>query len=126
MWFQVELPEAVRLTEIQFESPGQGGRGGGRGRGAAPETPAGAAPAPPPAVTPPAPASPRHYQVVVSMDGATWSAPIAAGEGTGSSTTITFASARARFVRIMQTGAADGGRRDAPRLRIRRTDADET
>ena len=23
MWFQVELPEAVRLTEIQFESPGR-------------------------------------------------------------------------------------------------------
>ena len=22
MWFQIELPEAVSLTEIQFESPG--------------------------------------------------------------------------------------------------------
>jgi hypothetical protein len=42
------------------------------------------------------------------MDGSTWSAPVAEGEGTGSSTTITFAPARAKFVRITQTGTADG------------------
>jgi hypothetical protein len=43
MWFQVELPDAVRLTEIQFESPGPGGRGGG-GRGRAGRGGAGAPP----------------------------------------------------------------------------------
>ncbi len=78
MWFQVELPQAVRLAEIQFESPGGGrGGGGGRGRGAAPEAApagnaaAGAAPQPaaPPAFTPPPPLAPRSYKVEVSMDG---------------------------------------------------------
>jgi putative membrane-bound dehydrogenase-like protein len=112
MWFQLELPEAVRLTEIQFESPGQGGRGGGRGRGAAPDAAPGAgqaaAPAPPPQAATPASASPRRYKVEVSTDGTTWSAPVAEGEGTGTSTTITFTPVRAKFVRITQTGAADG------------------
>jgi mono/diheme cytochrome c family protein/glucose/arabinose dehydrogenase len=112
MWFQVELPEAVRLAEIQFESPGQGGRGGGggRGRGAAPpEGAPGAAPAPaaPPAFTPPPPASPRQFKVEVSMDGTTWSAPVAEGEGKAPSTVIPFAPVRARFVRITQTATAE-------------------
>jgi mono/diheme cytochrome c family protein len=60
MWFQVELPQAVALTEIQFDSTAAGGRGGGAGRGgrgaAAGELPPGAA-APPgaaPAAAPPA------------------------------------------------------------------------
>ena len=102
MWFQVELPAAVQLTEIQFESPGPGGRGGGRGAAAAAaaaaqgapnagaaapgaaaaQAPA-AAPAPPPAFTPPPPASPRGYKVEVSMDGASWGTPVAEGEGRG-------------------------------------------
>jgi hypothetical protein len=124
MWFQVELPEAVRLTEIQFDSPGQGGRGGGRGAAAAaaaqaapnagaaapgtavPQAPAAAPPAPP-AFTPPPPASPRAYKVEVSMDGASWGTPVAEGEGKGQSTVITFAPVRARYVRITQTGTAE-------------------
>src|SRR6185436_4884885 len=107
MWFQVELPEAVRLAEIQFESPG--GRGaGGRGRGGAatqpggptPATagaaaaapaaagnaarggqaqPAGEAPAPQAFEQPPA-AYPRGHKVEVSMDGQTWTT-IAEGPG---------------------------------------------
>ena len=45
MWFQVELPEAARVTEIQFESPGgRGGGGGGRGRANAPVAGPGGAP----------------------------------------------------------------------------------
>jgi putative membrane-bound dehydrogenase-like protein len=59
MWFQVELPEAARLTEIQFESPGGRGGGGGRGRANAPAAgPPGGAPAggaPAGAVAPAAP-----------------------------------------------------------------------
>lgn len=50
MWFQVELPEAVSLTEIEFVSPGGfgfGGRGRG-GRGGAPGAPG------PPQAGPPA------------------------------------------------------------------------
>ena len=50
MWFQVELPAAVPLTEVQFDSSAGGGRGGGAGgRGAAPPNampPAAGAPTP--------------------------------------------------------------------------------
>jgi mono/diheme cytochrome c family protein/glucose/arabinose dehydrogenase len=70
MWFQVELPEATMVTEVQFSAPGAGrggGGGGGRGRGAAPAAggqagapPAGPAAAPAagaPTATPPATAA---------------------------------------------------------------------
>ena len=124
MWFQVELPEAVRLAEIQFESPAPGGRGGGggRGRGAAPPAAVQAGPAgpgaqpTPPAFTPPPAAYPRGYKVEVSMDGTTWSAPVAEGEGAGPSTIITFAPTRARFIRITQTATAE----NAPSWSIQR------
>ena len=85
MWFQVELPAPVALTEIQFDSPGQGaGRGG------------------------PAPVAlyPRGYRVQVSADGQTWQAPVAEGEGTTATTMISFPPVRAKFVRITQTAAA--------------------
>jgi hypothetical protein len=41
------------------------------------------------------------------MDGATWSEPVAAGQGTGPSTTITFAPTRTKFVRITQTATTE-------------------
>ena len=81
MWFQIELSQPVRLTEIQFESELIGGRGGA-----------------PPAVT-----APRAYRVEVSMDGKKWTGPVAEGQGTGRTTTIPFAPVRARFIRIVQT-----------------------
>jgi mono/diheme cytochrome c family protein len=110
MWFQVELPEAARLTEIQFESPGGRGGGGGRGRanapaagpggapaagapaGAAAPAAAGAAPAAnapnqppagaaaPPAFEPPPTMYPRGHKVEVSMDGQSWTT-VAEGPG---------------------------------------------
>ena len=111
MWFQVELPQAIRLTEIQFESTAAGGRGGGGGgRGAAAAAPG--APAPPP----PTPGFPRAYRVQVSMDGTTWSAPVAEGQGTGASTVIAFAPVQAKFVRLTQTADTP----DAPVLSIQR------
>ena len=84
MWFQVALPAPVTLAQLQFQSPLQR-----RGRG--PD-------APPPLTT-----SPHAYQVQVSMDGATWSAPVAQGQGERFSTTIDFEPVQARFVRITQT-----------------------
>jgi hypothetical protein len=69
MWFQIELPQALSVTEVQFDSLAAGGRGGGGGGGraaaaaaaaAAPGAPgaapgaAGAAP-PAPGATPGAP-----------------------------------------------------------------------
>jgi mono/diheme cytochrome c family protein len=105
MWFQIELPEPTEIVELQFNSAGGGFAGGGRGgRGAAPAP--GAAPAGP--VMPPGP-YPRAYKVDVSMDGTTWTTA-AEGSGTPGTTTVTFAPARAKYVRITQT--APGG--DAP------------
>jgi mono/diheme cytochrome c family protein len=73
MWFQVELPQATMITEVQFDAgaPGGGGRGrGGRGappagapgRGGAPGAPTGAAgaPAPPPAAPAAVPPTPQR------------------------------------------------------------------
>jgi putative membrane-bound dehydrogenase-like protein len=48
---------------------------------------------------------PRTYRVEVSMDGATWSAPVATGSGAARVTSIAFAPVEARFVRITQTTA---------------------
>jgi hypothetical protein len=75
MWFQVELPQAAMITEVQFDAgaPGGGGRGrGGRGappavpagRGGTPGAPVGAAgaPAAPPAGPGAAPAAPPAPQ----------------------------------------------------------------
>jgi mono/diheme cytochrome c family protein len=102
MWFQVELPQPVLVAEIQFTSTGAGrGGGGGGGRGAAgaqgqPQAP----PGPPPT------GYPRAYKVETSLNGTTWTTA-AEGAGTGPATVITLRPARARFVRMTQTGAAD-------------------
>ena len=91
MWFQVEMAAPAMLTEIQFDASF-------RRRGRGPD-------APPPVVT-----FPRGYRVQVSMDGSTWSAPVAEGQGDGRTTVITFEPVQARFVRITQTAAVE----DAP------------
>ncbi len=85
MWFQIELPAPLVLTEIQFTSSAIGGRSG----------------------LPPAWTFPRGYQVQVSADGSTWSAPVAEGQGVPGTTVITFAPVSARFVRITQTASED-------------------
>jgi mono/diheme cytochrome c family protein len=147
MWFQVELPAAASITEVQFDAAATvaGGRGrAGGGRGAVPGVAAAAAAgagATPVAGTAPAVAGaqpatarggapaggaaapgsgapgafggrgafstisgfPRAYSVQVSSDGSSWSAPIAEGQGTGTTTAITFAPVSTRFVRITQT-----------------------
>jgi mono/diheme cytochrome c family protein len=82
MWFQIELPAPLRLTEIQFTSSLVGG---GRS-GSAPNW-----------------TFPRGYQVQISSDGSTWSAPIAEGEGVPGTAVIRFAPVSAQFVRITQT-----------------------
>jgi mono/diheme cytochrome c family protein len=98
MWFQVELPKAETVTEIQFESPAPGGRAGAPGSGAA--VTSGGAPVGGPS------GFPRGYKVEVSNDGSSWK-PVAEGNGKGTSTVITFAPTPAKFVRISLTQAAD-------------------
>jgi mono/diheme cytochrome c family protein len=131
MWFQIELPQTVTLTEVQFDS-GNTGRGGGaglRGGGGAPGAGArGAAGAPPATAAPPAAAGrggtpapaaaaaptpfanagyPRGYKVQLSTNGTAWSAPVAVGKGSGTRTTIAFTPTPARFIRITQTDAPE-------------------
>ncbi|HKH90753.1 MAG TPA: discoidin domain-containing protein, partial [Gemmatimonadaceae bacterium] len=86
MWFQFELPEPTTLIEMRFLSAPPGGPPGG----------------------PPRPASyARGYKVQVSMDGATWSEPVAEGQGTGPVNAIVFTPVRTRFVRITQTATTE-------------------
>jgi mono/diheme cytochrome c family protein/glucose/arabinose dehydrogenase len=111
MWFQVEWPEPLQFSEVEFESggvapenvlavPGAPTRSaGGGGRRGAPGTPA---PAPPP---PPQPGYPRAYQVQISMDGTAWQS-IAEGRGTGVATRAGFPPVRAKYVRITLTASA--------------------
>ncbi len=115
MWLQIELPQAVRLTEVQFETspvvpvdgeivPGAPPRtGGGRG---------GAAGGPTPQL-----GYPRGYKVEVSTNGTSWSQPVAQGAGAGVVTTATFAPVQAKFVRITQTAPAAP---DAPPFAVQR------
>ena len=86
MWLQIELPAPALLTEIQFTSSRTGGAGSTA-----------------------AWTFPRRYQVQVSTDGSTWSAPVAEGDGSPAITVITFTPVAARFVRIMQTASVEGG-----------------
>src|ERR1039458_6054584 len=51
---------------------------------------------------------PRGYQVTVSSNGINWSSSVAAGVGSNSITTISFATQVARYVRITQTGSTSG------------------
>ena len=86
MWFQVELPAPVMLTELQFTASMVGGGDGSPGTST----------------------FPRSYEVRVSSDGAAWSAPVAAGRGAPGTTIVTFAPVQAKFVRIIQTDTATG------------------
>jgi hypothetical protein len=127
MWYQVELPQAMQIAEVQFESgivapenistvPGAPVRtaiaGGGRGRGGVPGA-APAAPAPPPVA--PKSGYPRGYKLEVSTDGSTWKT-VAQGKGSGTATRISFAPVRAKFVKVTET--ADGA--DLPPFMIQR------
>ena len=85
MWFQFELPEPTTLAEMRFLS--------------AAFSPPGAPPRPMPYA--------RGYRVQFSMDGTTWSEPVAEGQGTGPSTIITLTPTRTRFVRITQTATTE-------------------
>ena len=92
MWWQLELPAALDLTELHFYSPNGGGGGGG----------ANAANAPPPQTT-----APRGYRVQLSMDGTRWT-DAAEGTAAGNVTAISWAPTRARFVRVTQTATTPG------------------
>ena len=51
---------------------------------------------------------PRGYTVELSTDGEKWGKPVATGKGSGPQTVIQFASTKAKFIRITQTGEVKG------------------
>jgi len=118
MWFQIELPQAARITEVQFASGGGGfgGRGprgavaggdgrGGRGAQAAGAPPAGGSGSTNPAAPVMTPSTgafgmhPRSFTIEVSINGSDWKT-VADSRGTPGTTTVTFAAVEARFLKI--------------------------
>jgi len=78
MWVQIELPKVSRVNQIILDA-GKSTRD-----------------------------YPRGYEVRASVDGRSWSKPIASGEGDGPVTSIEFAPTDARFLKITQTGSVRG------------------
>ena len=74
MWFQIELPQAMQVTEVQFDSLAAGGGGGRGGRGAAPAAP-GTAPAPAGAESPAPGAAPAPAGAAPAPAGGPGTAP---------------------------------------------------
>lgn len=84
MWFQIELPSATTLAEIQFRSPAIS-------RGWRPGSP------------PPIPTYPRGYTVQVSMDGKVWTTALNDAAGNSDFTVIRLSPVTAKFVKITLT-----------------------
>jgi mono/diheme cytochrome c family protein len=118
MWFQIELPQAATITELQFASGGGGGgrrgqRGaaGGDGRGGRgaptpgiqqPNSGTGSTSPAAPVMTPSTGAfgmHPRSFTVEISINGSEW-VKVAEARGTPGTTTVTFAPVEARFLKI--------------------------
>ncbi len=78
MWFQIELPQETLLSGLELDSA---------------KSPSD---------------YPRGYEVALSADGTTWGKPVATGKGSSAVTAIAFAPAKARFIKITQTGSVNG------------------
>lgn len=81
MWFQAELPRAIRLSEIQFHSPpiNRGWREGS---------------------PPPIPTYPRGYSIDVSADGKSWERIITNAEGKADYTVIKVSPRTTKYVKF--------------------------
>lgn len=75
-WFQVDLTSPLTFSQIEMDS---GVSAGDYAHG---------------------------YQVYVSNDGVNWGSPIGSGAGSSQGISVTFANQTARYIRVMQTGAA--------------------
>jgi mono/diheme cytochrome c family protein len=79
MWLQIALPEETEITGLILDT----GRSGGD--------------------------YPRGYAIDLSSDGTTWGKPVLQGNGSSGMTDYTFANAaKAKFIRIRQTGSTTG------------------
>ena len=78
MWFQIELPQETLIGGLALDSA---------------KSPSD---------------YPRGYEVALSTDGTTWGKPVATGKGGSAITDIAFAPAKAKFIKITQTGSVNG------------------
>ncbi len=98
MWFQVEFPEPLTVSELQFKSPPIS-RGWGKD-------------APPPIQT-----CPKGYNIEVSQDGKNWTKVVSNGEGNRQNSIIQFTPVKAKILRITLTKSEEvihGERRGRP------------
>ena len=84
MWFQVEFPEVVRLSEFSFRSPA-------KRFGWGPDAP------------PPLQTYPRNYELQVSLDGNNWET-VTAGSCETPEVLIDLGGSEARFLKIIHKG----------------------
>jgi mono/diheme cytochrome c family protein len=77
-WFQIELPQETLLAGLELNAASS------------------------------TEDYPRGYKVQLSDDGQSWGPPVASGKGDRPLTDIHFPPAKAKFVRITQTGSVDG------------------
>ena len=77
-WFQIELPAETEIAGVRLDAAKSAND------------------------------YPRGYKVELSADGQTWGKPVAEGKGSGAITDIPFAPAKAKFIRITQTGSVQG------------------
>ena len=101
MWFQIELPQATQVSEVQIDSTLP--NGGRRARGAGPGRGRFGGRGGPPAI------GPVGFSVQVSADGTTWGTPVAQGAGQTPTTVMAFTPVSTKFIRITQTGNAPNG-----------------
>jgi mono/diheme cytochrome c family protein/glucose/arabinose dehydrogenase len=104
MWFQIELPQTTKVSEVQIDSALPGGGRGARGLGPGRGAPGGFGGRGGPPAT-----GPVGFSVQASSDGTTWGAPLAQGSGQTPTTVVAFAPVSAKFIRITQTGSASNG-----------------
>jgi mono/diheme cytochrome c family protein len=114
-WFQIEMPVAANVAELQFNvSAGGGGRGGAGGRGGgavAAAAPGDDLPVALPAVAPaanapaaaPAVAGGRAFRIEVSSNGTSWTTAAQADGRDGPNAIALATSGPVKFVKITQT-----------------------
>jgi mono/diheme cytochrome c family protein len=102
MWYQIELPKEIMLTEFQFNAPASFKRGWKPD----PKAP----PGPPPMVQ----TFPRAYKVETSSDGEHWQETIATTKGLDGDNIVRFNAVKSKFLRIQLQEGSDNEKEEVP------------
>ncbi len=102
MWYQIELPKEMTLTEVQFNAPSSIKRGWRPD----PKAP----PAPPPMIQ----TFPRVYIVETSSDGTSWQETIAPRKGLDGDNILVFNNLKTKFLRIKLTEGLENDTEETP------------